>query len=379
MSRLGEFLEQFFGPDPTFDSVHATVRHVKKSAPQESSSGQRLVIGRRRRDAKPSEMTEETLVFWARLPDRVRVETRRPKDGQAETSIEIVNGETMWTRHAGGTVERGYGRRRHSGGASSFPTAYQRHFDRGLLRECFAVLTLEAKGACQIANRECLQIRAIQVPGARLWPHWLTWETNEFEFAADVERAVLLSIAGMVDGDAIETHEVLEVAFDEEIDDSLFVYEPHANESVESAIPVVEHITLEAAFGRAPFTLLQTTLVPESQRIQREVMYYPTRPNGPDEYLSIHFRGGDSFDYLWINQRAERDRRMQAELQWSEAEKDGRRFEISDPSPDEGLRVIVFEHLGTYVDITSDLPSDVLVGIAMSMTPVNERDNNPKS
>ena len=372
MSRLGEFLERFYGADSTFCTVQGRIRHRKRAAPQGSSTGRRFAVGRRRRDAMSREKTEKNLAFWARLPEHVRIETTQLKEGQTEISIEVVNGEEVWKRHGNGTVERGSGRRNRSREGNSLPTEFQRHFDRGLLRQCFAALTLEANGTCQVADRECLNIRAIYVPGAQRWPHWLAWEATEFEFAADVERAVLLSIVGKVDGQSIETHEVLEVAFDQKIDDSVFVYEPKADESVEPAIPIVEHITLEAAVARAPFTVLRPTRIPESQRVQFEVMYHPVRPDSSDEHLSIYYRGAESFEHLWINQRARRDKQMQEELEWDELEIEGRRFEISDPNPDEGLRVVAFEHDTTHVDIISDLPNEDLLDIATSMTPVSE-------
>src|SRR6266576_3937808 len=172
MSALGDFLERFYGTKPLFDTVHARVHYRKKSPPADSSSVREPVIGRRRRNAK-SKKSEENLVFWARLPDQARVETTRIKDGETETNIEVVNGPTFWKRHWNGTPEQGSEESRHARQGSLLPTEFQRHFDRRLLRQCFAALTLEANGTCQVAGRDCLNIRAVQVPGAQLWPHWL--------------------------------------------------------------------------------------------------------------------------------------------------------------------------------------------------------------
>jgi hypothetical protein len=370
MSTLGDFLERFYGTKPLFHTVHARVNYRKKSPPADSSSVREPVIGRRRRNAKTKE-SEENLVFWARLPDQARVETTRVKDGNSETSIEVVNGSTFWKRHGNGIVEQGSEERKYDRDQSLLPTEFQRHFDRRLLRQCFAALTLEANGMFQVAGRKCLRIRAVQVPGAQLWPHWLAWEASEFEFAADMERAVLLSIVGLVDGEAIETHEVIEVKFDEEIDDSLFTYQAGTGETVQPAVPITEHITLEAAAARAPFTVLKPTYVPESQRVQSDAMYHPKRPNSPEEYLSMFYRGGETFDHLWINQRRERDKEWYDELEWDELVIEGRRLEFSDPAPDEGLRILVCEQDSTDVNITSDLPRDEMVKIALSLTPVS--------
>src|SRR5687767_1799203 len=112
MTALGEFLERFYGPDEFFRTVHARVRHTRTDAPQSSSSGRRPPIGRRRRHANPRSESTKDLVFWAHLPDKVRVETTCEKEGVTETTIEVVNGDTKWQRHADGTVETGSGRKR---------------------------------------------------------------------------------------------------------------------------------------------------------------------------------------------------------------------------------------------------------------------------
>ena len=369
MSALGDFLEKFYGTEPLFHAVHARVNHRKKSLPAGSSSGRERVIGRRRRNAKSKE-SEENLVFWARLPEQARVETTRIKDGETETSIEVVNGATFWKRHRDGTIEQGSEERRHARERSLLPTDFQRHFDRRLLRQCFAALTLEANGTCQVAGRDCLRIRAVQVPGAQLWPHWLAWEASEYDFAADVERAVLLSIVGLVDGEAIETHEAIAVTFDEEIDDSLFTYRAGLGETVLPAVPVAEHITMAAAAARAPFTVFVPTYVPEGERVQSDVRYHPQRPNCTEEYLSVGYLGGETFDHAWINQRGERDKELQEELEWHEVVVEGRRFEFSDPDPVEGLRVLAWEWDGTYLELIADLPREEMVKIALSLKPV---------
>jgi hypothetical protein len=267
-------------------------------------------------------------------------------------------------------VERGSARRSRSVDRHSLPTEYQRHFDRALIRECFAALTLEPLGTCDIAGHRCLNIRAVKIPGTQLWPHWFAWEAAEFELAADVERATLLSIVGIVEGHAVETHEVLEVSYDEDLDASLFTYEPDPGESVQAAIPVAEHVTWEAAAERAPFTLLRPAFIPESQRGLDEIMYHPARPSSPIEHVTIFYRGDSSPGSLWITQQAERDLRSHKEYAWDELKVEGRIFKISDPGTADGLRLLSFEQEGTDVNITSDLPVDELIKVASSLQAV---------
>jgi len=210
----------------------------------------------------------------------------------------------------------------------------------------------------------------VKLSGAQLWPHWFAWEAREFELAADVKRATLLSIVGIVAGELVETHEVLEVSYDEDLDLSLFTYEPGPRESVQAAIPVAEHVTWEIAAERAPFTLLRPTFIPEGHRGLDEVTYHPARPSSLDEHVTIFYRGDRSACSLWITQRKERDVRSHEKFAWDELNIDGRVFELSDPGTDDGLRLLTFEQEGTDVNITSDLPTEELVKIARSMQAV---------
>lgn len=374
MTGLGEFLERFFGPHEFFRTVHARVHHTMTASPRSSSAGRRPLIGRRRRDTEPRSESSKHLIFWAHLPDKVRVETTWEEEGRNPTTVQVVSGDTKWQRHADGTVEQGSNRRR-GGEICSLPTEFQRHFDRGLLRQCFAALTLELIGTCRVAGRECLTIRARHVPGTQLWPHWLSFHTNEFEFAADVEYAVLLTIKGIENQATVESHEVLEVEFDGKIDPSYFTYEPGVNEIVQPATLVSEHMTIEAAAIRAPFVVLQPGYTPSSGHTGFEVIYHPRRLSRNLESLTILYRGADSYDRLWIDQRCEPDERQQRELEWNKLLVDGQRMLISDPHPEEGLRVLSRRCYNTVVTIISDLPTDELVKIALSLTPVCEQDD----
>jgi hypothetical protein len=95
-------------------------------------------------------------------------------------------------------------------------------------------------------------------------------------------------------------------------------------------------------------------------------MYHPARPDHPNEHLSLHYRGSTLFNHLWINQRSDRDRRMHEELQWEVVVLGGRAFNVSDPSPEDGLCVVAFEQDGTHVDIVSDMHLDGLLEVAVS-------------
>lgn len=368
MSKLGAFLERFYSPVETFRTVRARVRHTKRSAPP-SVDPSRPPIGRRRTDLTDQEEAVDELLMWGTPPHRVRLDETRTAEGRTARSIEVVSGDEVWKRHSNGTVERQGIRKIRGHSRHSLPTEYQRHFDRALLRECFAALTLEAVGDVSIADRDCLKIRALPIPGTQLWPHWLAWKASEFEFAADVERVVLLSIVGLAGGEAVETHVVEEVAFDEEIDESLFALQINADEVVRPAVPVSEHITWAAAADRVGFALLKPSFIPGRDQLQEEVLYHPVRPKNPSEHVTIFYRGGDAFGSLWITQQAQRIEASHAKLEWSSLNVEGHALEISDPAPEvQGLRILAFQKENTDVTITSDLPIEDLLKIAVSMT-----------
>lgn len=369
MSELGDFLERFYSPVETFRTVRARVQHTKRSAPPGGESLRRS-IGRRRTDL-PTEDEIDELLIWGAPPRQVRLERMRTSEGRTAHDVEVINGDDSWKRHSNGVVEKQENHKFRGRDRLSLPTAYQRHFDRALLRECFAALTLEAVGHVSIAGRDCLKIRALQIPGTQLWPHWLSWDASEFEFAADVNRAVLLSIVGLVGGKEVECHLVEEAVFDEEIDESQFTLDVGGDEVVQPAIPVSEHITWAAAADRVGFTLLKPSYIPSRDRLQEEVLYHPARPNSRQEHVTIFYRGGDAFESLWLTQRAQRDEKSHAKLEWSPLEVEGLALEISDPALEaEGLRILAFRSENTDVSITSDLPIKELIEIAVSMKKV---------
>jgi len=369
MSQLGRFLERCYGIEEAFHSVNGRIRHRKREAPPNASSGRRLVVGRPRISADQVAESLTDLAFWAELPNKVRLESTRLEDGREANELEVVNGDETWNFHTTGVVEY-RSKPRPRGNGMECPTEFARHFHRGLLRHCFAALSLEATGVRQVAGRECLVIRAIQLPYERLWPHWLAWEASEFEFAADVERAAQLSIAGVVDGHCVESHEVLEVTYDQLADPALFTYTPSHDELVQPENPICEHLTIEGAAARVPFVVLLLSNAPLSRRSGVEVMYYRARPDMSDEYLTLGYGAGADHTHLWINQRAKPDKRHQESLEWEVIEARGRRFSISDPAPKQGLRVLASEHLATHVEIISDLSINELLELAISMQAV---------
>src|SRR5438034_5767040 len=118
MSKLGDFLEAVYGPAERFTTVRASLRQwCHRDLAANARGGDRTVIGRRK--VKPdtgSQIEEADLSVWVAPPGRLRVEKERRKGGQVEPSLEVVNGDSWWSRDHEGHVETpGQGRHRTPG------------------------------------------------------------------------------------------------------------------------------------------------------------------------------------------------------------------------------------------------------------------------
>jgi hypothetical protein len=301
------------------------------------------------------------------LPDHVRIDATRNQNGKTESTVEITKGGERFKRTPEGTVEVEKARqRRREREGDSLPTDYRRHFDRCLIREFFASLVLEDSGACKVAGRDCVRIRAVPLPGDSIWPHWLPAEADMFEFAADVNLPSLLSITGFLSGDVIERIEVVDVAFDEQVDESIFDCQPLAGQSIRTAEPVTQRVTLETAIAKVPFTVL---LPKRGVGEANDLHYKPGGNDGAGESLTVMYVGNGP-NSLWFHLRAKPDPEADERLEWEEVEVAGRRFEISDPEVEGGMICLRFCQDGTWVEIVSDHSRPELLDIAMSFEAV---------
>ncbi len=367
MSLLGDFLESFYGSRHEFHSVHARVRHEMQRVPDGAAS-RRHAIGKAKPSAAKTEIVTEDLVFWAVLPDNVRVDKTRTREGQPEKTVEVIRGSDLLKRNPDGSVEVERDRKRILREGDLYPTDYRRHFDRSLIREFFKSLTLDQIGECQIAGRNCVRIRALPVSNDGLWPHWLPVEADAFELAGDIALPSLLSIKGMMSDKTIASYEVVEVQFDESIDETVFDCEPTAGQVLREALPVVEQISLKAAASRVPFPFL----LPPEEFLQEngcsDIMYNSARGDS-DAYITVFFNGINS-NSLWFDLRGQPDVEIEESLEWEEVEVSARTFKLSDPNTEAGLSVLAFKHDGTHVYVFSDMQRSELFDFALSLKTV---------
>ena len=366
MGSLGDFLEVVYGPADRFRTVRATIRQWEdRDAAERAMVGDGRAMGRRKpgTPAAGPRVWETDLRVWLDGPGRARVETTRRRDGRTESSLVVADGDRWWERDHQGHVQEG-GPGSEAGRSGPYLTDVERHFVPASLREFFVPLALEPAGPVRTAGRDCVRVRAVPRPGVLLWSRWLPDGADEYELHADPERGVVLYVAGKVGGRVFEADEVTEVAFDEPLDPGLFRYDPRPGEQVRPAEAVVERLTLAASVARMPFTVLVPARVPGADHADFEVMYHPPRVGGGRPHLSLLYRGEG---HLSVNQSDTPE--GLDELEWEPVEVGGRRMEISDPGPGAGMRLVRLEHLGTHVDIWSDLDRERLLDVAASLAP----------
>jgi hypothetical protein len=368
MSRLGDFLEVVYGPGHAFDTVHATIHHwCNRSLAKTARGGGRTQIGRPKaisaQGNATADIVEKKLSAWMSLPNRYRIEGETKTADRILKSLVVVNGDHKWAVDDQGQVET-------SEATDGLDTDIARHFDHASLREYFVSLALEVLGTTQTAGRDCLRLRAVPRPGARLWPHWLPCGADEYELHADLERGVLLYIAGRCRNDLFETHAVSDVTFDEPFDDSFFIYTPSLSEQARPANPIIEHLTLEAAIARMPFTVLIPSWLPDSLRTNFEVTYHPPRSQPGRADLTIRYRGDK---ILLLNECDLPDPDL-ADMEWEQIERDGQRMAISDPGEHGGMRLLALERKGTHVAIASGLDREQLIRLGASLVAASETD-----
>ncbi|HEY4309508.1 MAG TPA: hypothetical protein VGN12_08660 [Pirellulales bacterium] len=358
MSQLGDFLEVVYGPAPRFATVRATIHQWCNSGLANNAGAAKTVIGRKR--VSPSSealaVDETNISACISLPDRYRIEKHEHARGQSKESLIVVNGKHKWNRDPQGHVET-------SQASPKQDTDIARHFDQASLREFFVGLALQSAGEVEIAGRSCIRLRAVPRAEGRLWPHWLPYGADEYEFYADPRFGVLLYIAGRYNDAVFEVNEVTHVVFDEPLDDALFTYSPTPAEQVSPATPIVERLTLTAAVARMPFKVLIPTRLPDPDHCYCEVMYHPPRSRSPRPHLALMYKGGFS---LWINEGGTADPDT-ADMEWEQVERDGKRMSLSDPGVGTGKRMLALEQQGTHVMMVSDLDREQLINVAASL------------
>jgi hypothetical protein len=323
-------------------------------------------MGNRKASPKRSDARREVLETQMRVylkkPDCVRLERSRVKGGRVEECLTVTNDKQWWERDNLGHVEMGERSERCRPTLSDIEC----HFDGNQLRQFFVHISLEPIGSVHVAGRACVQLRGVLRAGGSIWPHWLPYNADEYEFAADAELGVLLSIVGKQRGVPFDVSEVLDIEYDSSLDESLFMYEPRLGEQLRSAQPITEILTLEAAVAKMPFQVLIPTQLPDADHTELQIMYHTPRIGGGEASLTISFRNDEY--RLWMYERGREESDLD-EYEWDQLEHAGVPISVSDPGVEKGLKIAALQQHGTHVTIYSDLELDKLLETAASLAP----------
>jgi len=374
MGLVGDVLELLFGPDDRFQTVRATIRHRRDNVLTLRAISARLPpIGRRKAgtpgDSNPPKVFESTLEIWVKPPACARIVEHREVRGYGETKLTVIDGDHRWERDALGHVETSEIDGRDPTVPRSCPIDLKvdRHFSPAHIRLFLQDMTLESLGLARTAGRDCVRLRAVPRPKSQLSPYRFALGGDEYELHVDSERGALLNIISRVGGEPIEVNEVLQVAFDEPLEASLFTYEPAPGEQVAPKEPGVESMTLTAAAARMPFTILFPTRVPDSEHAKLGVAYTPPSRQFRWPRLTLHYSGISSGS-LSVDQSGNPNHGLD-NFEWERLAEDDlfqHDLRISDPGNAAAVRMVAFEQQGTHVTIKSSLDRTRLIDFARS-------------
>ena len=235
MSALGELLELLYTARDRFSTVEAELlnwRHVGPAdralerwaagKPPGSVSVLRAVDdGGAVPSAPQPAIIEHTSRIWYRKPSHWRYEGHQ--HGVGKPSLQIIDGGRWWAYHHGGVAQTN---------VRSDQTLSSEHRSVDEQLESFPSLdpsglipglSLEPLDRVVHRGREAIHARALPRGGADpdLWPGG-----DQYELLVDAERGVLLRITGQMDGDELGGMELTSVAFDEELPDERFTFDP---------------------------------------------------------------------------------------------------------------------------------------------------------
>lgn len=253
MSELGDLLEVVHGARRSFTCVRLEAREWRHNHRLHAAYGRAAErTGAVTYALEPSEVPVETEVAvraWFEQPNRVREE----RDDAGRDYVAVADGERWWQRLPGWATTSDEG--------DGWATGKVGHTVRPVLDPwpLVAELELTMAGAARVAGRDALVVEATPLHhpfggGAELLAHG----ADRHELAFDRERGVLLRTCSFLEGEAFSSLELLDVAFDEALDGSLFAFVAADGEAVvrPEDVSAGDVVTVEEAARRASFTVL---------------------------------------------------------------------------------------------------------------------------
>jgi hypothetical protein len=228
-------------------------------------------------------------------------------------------------------------------------------------------LRFEPLGRAHVAGRDGLRVRA--VPRETGDPHLdlhLLHAGDEHELVVDGERGVLLRVGSRFRAEDAYVVELVEVSFDEELSDELFVFRPPPGERIRPAGArfTFRDITIEEAQREASFTVWIPRELDAGWEMLVHYMPGDERPAMP-EAVTIHYSRHDATHQfsLHLTATSERD---EWGGRWEPLERNGEELLVAS-EPQARVRL---EREGTQITISSqDLELEWLLDLVALLVP----------
>lgn len=370
MSELGDLLELIYGAGERWRTVRLTLREwqhpgrareaIERLNRQHGAGGARQITLYGHASGPEPEEHEQIVRIWLD-GDRAREE----REGlRAFPTLGVRNGPQWWM------YSKEYGASTNDADPDHQSGVGEQALELLEPTHVLSALCLEPVGDVEAAGRPALLVRGTQRGrdrGGAFALFRLGAGAEEYELVFDRERGVLLRTTSFLDGLALNTVEVLEIAFDEEFPPETFRFELPEGESFRPLFRHPEHVTLELAAELAPFTVLSPAEVPADWRLH--VLYLPgeDRPPMPPT-VNLHYHSPDAGQQLNI---AETDGAATDQHEWLEWEEHGGVL-VAGPAEPHGLQpgYARIERNGTRATLSSaELPRERLLALALSLKP----------
>lgn len=372
MSELGDLLDLLYGAGERWSTARLVVRTwgdselsgeaMRRDAAARRAQGASVMVSSR--DHGGPSTWEMTTRAWVDRPhDRARTELSRDHGD----SLTVRAGRLWWSYspHSGSMLNESdpdIG----GGGAISLDWMLEPS-------AVISALELTVTGETVVAGRPAVAVVGVPRPadprhGVGL-P--LAQGADEVRLAVDRERGVLLRFESRLEARPFSVQEVVELAFEEALDDGLFRFVSPDSSPVRSPRETVSRpkaVSVEEVARRASFTVLVPTRLPRGWRV--DVAYSPpaARPPRP-ESVTLEVRSADRLEpRVRVHQGPAP---IPDSLEWEQVERGGVRILVwrhLGPGPG-GTYEAKTEIAGTHVRANGDVDRDVLLDIVASLEP----------
>jgi len=230
-----------------------------------------------------------------------------------------------------------------------------------------AGLTLEPAGHVDVAGRDAILVRAVPRPRPfRAEQEALLAGADRHELAVDAERGTLLRTVSFLDDEPAQRLEIVEIGFDEPLDEALFRYEPAPGEEVAKPgeVRAGDVVSIEAAARLASFPVFVPRSLGHGWR--SHVLYTPGREGTRvRETVTVALYRDDASHSVTLRQSVGPWESWQTNGT-EEVERGGRPLRVS---VGQWHRVLV-EQDGTHVELDSGtVETEALVELALALVP----------